>query len=170
MDELYSILQMLIRESAKPLKTVEFDFAVDSSGFAKGTTIKWMQAKYSNPHLIDKKDWLKCHLICGVITNIVTSVEITDSNSADSPQFKSLVESTAKDFRIEQVSADKAYLSAKNLRIVDKIGGVAFIPFKSNSSPNHATKDSLWRNMYYFYQMHRAKFKSLLLFSNKLGW
>jgi len=159
MDELYSILQMLIKESAKPLKTVEMDFAVDSSGFAKGTTVKWLHAKYSNPHQIDKKDWLKCHLICGVITNIVTSVEITEGSAADSPQFKPLVESTAKDFRIEQVSADKAYLSAKNLRVVDKIGGVAFIPFKSNSSPNHVTKDSLWRNMYYFYQMNRAKFK-----------
>lgn len=160
MDEMYSILQMLIRESARPLKTIEFDFAVDSSGFAKGTTVKWIHAKYSNPHLIDKKDWLKCHLICGVITNIVTSVEITDGCAADSPQFKPLVEATARDFAINQVSADKAYLSVKNLRTVDKTGGVAFIPFKSNSSANHVTKDSLWRNMYYFYQMNRAKFKS----------
>jgi transposase len=160
MDEMFSILNWLIKESARPMKTVEFDFAVDSSGFAKSTTVKWIQAKYSNPHLIDKKDWLKCHLICGVVTNIVTSVEITDSNGADCPQFEPLVNDTAKRFQINQVSADKAYLSVDNLRLVESKGGTAFIPFRSNSRPNHRTKDSLWKNMYYFYQMHRDKFKS----------
>ena len=159
MDELYSILQMLIKESARPMKTVEFDFAVDSSGFAKGTTVKWLHAKHGNAHTIDKKDWLKCHLICGVITNIVTSVEITDAHSADNPQFAPLVEATAKSFQINQVSADKAYLSVNNLRLVESKGGMAFIPFRSNSRAEHRTKDSLWRNMYYFYQMNREKFK-----------
>jgi hypothetical protein len=144
MDEIHHILKALIKLSAKPLKTVEVDFAVDSSGFAKGTTVKWMHAKYSNPHTIDKKDWLKCHLICGVITNIVTSVEITHGTSADTKQFPKLVEATAKEFIINQVSADKAYLSVKNLRIVEKTGGMPFIPFKENSRPNHSSKDEFW--------------------------
>lgn len=87
-DELFYVLKSLIRESSKPLITVEVDFAVDSSGFAKGTTVTWLHQKYSNPHEIQKADWIKCHLICGVVTNIVTNVEITDGTSADHPQFE----------------------------------------------------------------------------------
>lgn len=37
LDEMFYILKALIKESASPLKTVEQDFAVDSSGFSKGT-------------------------------------------------------------------------------------------------------------------------------------
>jgi len=113
-DEIHWILKELITESAKPLRAVEFNFAVDSSGFAKGTTVKWLHAKHRNPHIIDKKDWLKCHLICGVQTNIVTSVEITHGTAADTNYFKPLVDTTAEHFQINEVSADKAYLSVKN--------------------------------------------------------
>ena len=116
MYEMYPLLRWLITESAKPLKTIDFDFAVDSSGFAKGTTVKWLTAKFNNPKLIDKKDWLKCHLICGVKTNIVASVEITDANGADINQFEPLVAAAAaKEFQISQVSAGKAYLSVRSL-------------------------------------------------------
>lgn len=157
-DEMFYVLKSLIRESAKPLKTVEIDFAVDSSGFSKGTTVTWLHQKYSNPHLIDKKDWVKCHLICGVVTNIVTSVEITEGTEHDHGQFEPLVKDTAKSFDISEVSADKAYLSAHNLRVVADHGGMPYIPFKENSRPNHATKDSLWRNMYFYYQLHKNQF------------
>lgn len=157
-DEMFYILQALIKESAKPLKTVEVDFAVDSSGFSKGTTVTWLHEKYSNPHEIEKKDWVKCHLICGVITNIVASVEVTEGSAGDSPEFEGLVNDTAKTFNINQVSADKAYLSAHNFRVVDNHGGMAFIPFKENSRPNHRTKDALWRNMYYYFQLHQDEY------------
>lgn len=158
-DELHFILKSLITESAKPLKAIEFNFAVDSSGFGKSNTkITWTTAKYANQKY-EVKDWLKCHLICGVQTNIVTSVEITHGQASDSPYFKPLVDATAEHFQIEQVSADKAYLSVANLRLVESKGGMPFIPFKENSRPNHASKDSLWRNLYYFYQLHNDKFK-----------
>jgi transposase len=159
-DELHFILKDLITESAKPLKAIEFNFAVDSSGFAKGTTkIGWQTAKYRDKN-ISIQDWLKCHLICGVQTNIVTSVEITHGTAADTNYFKPLVDATAEHFTINQVSADKAYLSVKNLRLVESKGGMPFIPFKENSRPDHRTKDSLWRNLYYFFQLHNDKFKA----------
>lgn len=160
MDEMLFILNSLIRESASPLNTIEHDFAVDSSGFSKGTTTKWMHAKYSNPHIIDKKDWLKYHIICGVKTNIIASVEITDGTAGDHPQFKPLVQRTAQDFKLNHVTADKAYLSAENFRYVADRGGMAFIPFKKGSRPNYKTKDELWRNMYYFFQLRKREFMS----------
>jgi hypothetical protein len=56
--------------------------------------------------------------MCGVKTNVVTVVEITDRHAGDSPQFKPLVEATAQNFAMREVLADKAYSSAKNLTTV----------------------------------------------------
>jgi len=91
-------LQMLIEESALPLQAIERDFAVDSSGFTTSRFVQWVHAKYTDPHLIERRQWVKVHLMCGVKTNIVTSVEVTDQWVADSPKFKSLVEQTAQNF------------------------------------------------------------------------
>jgi len=87
-------LEMLIEESALPLKAIESDFAVDSSGFSTCRFVQWVDAKYTNPQLMTKREWIKVHLMCGVKTNIVTSVEVTDNRGADSPQLVGLV----KDF------------------------------------------------------------------------
>ncbi len=77
-DLLTPHLQMLIEESALPLQTVASAFAVDSSGFSTSRFIQWVQAKHHNPKLLEARDWVKVHLMCGVQTNIVTAVDITD--------------------------------------------------------------------------------------------
>ncbi len=69
---------MLIEESSLPLAAIEQDFAVDSSGFSTCRFVQWTQAKYTDPQLMEKREWVKVHLMCGVITNVVTSVEVTD--------------------------------------------------------------------------------------------
>jgi transposase len=92
----------------------------------------------------------------GVKTNIVVAVEILDKNAADSPQFKPLVEATARNFTIKEVPADKAYLSHENLELVEKLGGTAFVPFKSNSVPGE--EGSVWQKMYGYFQYRRDEF------------
>lgn len=126
---------MLIEESALPLTAIESDFAVDSSGFSTCRFVQWVQAKYSNPSLMVKREWIKVHLMCGVRTNVVTAVKITDRYHADCPQFKQLVDTTAKNFVMQEVSADKAYLSVDNLQTVIDHAAMPYIPFKSNSDP-----------------------------------
>src|ERR1043165_491693 len=109
-------LKMLIEESALPLQAIENDFAVDSSGFSTCRCVQWLHAKYgADPKLLQKREWVKVHLMCGVKTNVVTSVEITNQFAGDSPYFKPLVETTAQGFVMNEVSADKAYLSNGNL-------------------------------------------------------
>jgi hypothetical protein len=54
----------LITLSAQPLKAVETDFAVDSSGFSTGQFMRWLDVKYGKEE--DRRMWLKMHLICGV--------------------------------------------------------------------------------------------------------
>jgi transposase len=149
-------LQMLIEESALPLQAIERDFAVDSSGFGTSRFEKWMHAKYSNPHMIDRRMWLKAHLICGVKTNIVTSVEITDSFSSDCKQFKPLVEATAKNFAMNEVSADKAYLSRGNLKTVVDNNAMPYIPFKSTSAS--VGKSKLWKQMFHYFSYNQERF------------
>ncbi len=98
------MLKALIAQSASPLKTVESDFAVDSSGFSTSTYARWFDYKYGKEKV--ERTWVKAHLMCGVKTHIVTSVEISDS--ADTVQMPTLVNDTAKRSTIREVSADKA--------------------------------------------------------------
>lgn len=158
LPEMKNALKALVKLSALPLKAIETDFAVDSSGFSKKSKSMWKDHKHGSRLQYEKRDWLKCHLICGVVTNIVTSVEITNGSASDHPQFARLVNATAKSFEIEEVSADKAYLSAKNLRNVERHGGTAYIPFKSNSTPNHYTNDTLWKKLYYYFKLNEREF------------
>jgi transposase/predicted nucleic acid-binding Zn finger protein len=151
-------LLMLIEESSLPLQAIERDFAVDSSGLANSRFVQWMHAKYSEPHLIEKKDWIKVHLMCGVKTNIVTAVEITEKYVADSPRFKGLVDTTAQNFVMNEVSADKAYLSAGNLKAVVDHSASPYIPFKANSQTNQRRHSSLWKSMYHYFSYNQERF------------
>jgi len=60
--------------------------------------------------------------MCGVKTHIVTSVEATAYESGDSTQLIPLLNKTAETFRINEVSADKAYSSRQNLHAIENAG------------------------------------------------
>lgn len=156
--ELTPLLKSLIEYSASPLKVVEIDFAVDSSGFATTTYARWFDHKYGNR---SKQNWVKVHLMCGVKTHIVTSVEATPYESGDSTQFVPLLNKTAETFPINEVSADKAYSSRQNLHAVQAVGGTPYIPFKGNAramgSPSIGY-DSLWHRMWHYYNFNREQF------------
>lgn len=154
-------LQMLIEESALPLKAIEKDFALDSSGFSTCRFEQWVQAKYNEPQLLERRTWLKAHLICGVKTNVVTAVEITDHWAGDSPYFKPLVDATANNFTIKEVSADKAYLSQDNMQAAVDHNAMPYIAFKSNSTDNTTSskkQSALWKNMYHYFAYNNERF------------
>ena len=94
-------------------------------------------------------------MICGVKTNIVTAVEIEGRSAADAPLFGPLVKRTALNFRIEEISADKGYLSEQNIEEAFQAGAIPFIPFKTNSTD---AKGGLWEKMFHFYQLHQEEF------------
>lgn len=160
MEELTPYLKQLITESSLPLKSVEWDFAVDSSGFATGQFQRWMKAKYGAAQVIDREQWVKVHLMCGVKTNVVTSVEITHAHAGDSPQFAPLVEATARNFPIQSVMADKAYSSSKNLQLVVSKGAKPYIAFRSNATATNPRQSAIWKRMFHLYQYNQQWFKS----------
>lgn len=153
------LLKSLIEESASPLRAVERDFAVDSSGFATTTYARWFDHKWGKVRTEAK--WVKAHLMCGITTHIVTSVEVTPTETADAPQFAGLVQTTAHTFPIQNVLADKAYSSRQNLRAVNAVGGVAYIPFKNRTTGRGGHGDGfdgLWNYMWAYYNFNREQF------------
>jgi transposase len=150
-------LKQLIEASSLPLQAIESSFAVDSSGFSTCRFVQWVKAKYTDKTLMEKHDWIKVHLMCGTKTNIVTSIEVTDSNVADCPQFADLVKATGRNFVMEEVSADKAYLSSDNMQVVADHNAMPYIAFKANSitSKNHS---AIWQRMFHFYSFNQKRF------------
>ena len=95
--KLTPILRGMIEESSRPLAAVEQDFAADSSGFTTSRFVRWFDHKYGAVR--QQHEWVKCHIMCGIKTNIVTAVEIRGKLAQDSPLMPALVETNAKTSR-----------------------------------------------------------------------
>jgi transposase len=149
------LLRELITQSSLPLKAIESDFAVDSSGFSTCQYVRWYDAKYGKE--VDAHDWIKVHLMCGVKTHIVTSVEITGRHANDSPLLPPLVNETAKNFTIKECSADKGYSSLDNHNAIAKAGGTPYIAFKKSTT---GEVGGLFQKMFHFYSYKRDEFLS----------
>lgn len=150
------ILKALIEESAAPLKTIESEFAVDSSGFSSSVFERWYEEKYGR--IKGGRQWVKVHLMTGVKTNVITSVEVTGPDVGDCGQLIPLLQRTANRFAISEISADKAYLSKRNMEAIDSMDVVPYIPFKAGSIADNGCE--LWRKMFHFYQFKQREFWS----------
>jgi len=154
--ELTRVLKSLIKLSSSPLSSVETSFAVDSSGFSTCRFARWFDEKWGKEKKY--KIWLKAHLISGIKTNIVTAVEITEGKVNDSPQLNKLVNETAKQFSVGEVSCDKAYSSRKNLELIHNVGAVPYIPFKKNAT-GKSRGSCVWSKMYYYFMYKHDEFQ-----------
>jgi transposase len=152
------ILKMMIEESSLPLAVLEKSFAVDASGLSTTQGFTWLHAKFTEPRLIEKRDWLKIHICVGTLTNIVTAVEVTERYEHDTHFFKPLVETTAQNFEMEEVSADKAYLSKANLQTAVDNNAIPYIAWKANNKINPKEGNELWNKFFHFYSLNREKF------------
>lgn len=153
-DLMTPVLKQLIVRSALPLHAVEKTFAPDSTGFSTSRFEKWYDEKYGQYR--SSRAWVKLHAMVGTTTNVITAVEILDRDAADCPQFKPLTETTAENFKIDRMCADKAYLSNDNLGQIHALGGTLYVPFKSNSTAGEP--GSIWERMFHFYQFRREEF------------
>jgi len=149
------LLVRLVEESAAPLAEIENaagQFAQDSTGFSTVTYDRWFDQKHGK--LKAKHNWVKLHVMVGTATNVVTGVKV--SNEGDSPLLPGLLEQTARNFDVKEVSADKAYLSKKNLEAIEAVGATPFIPFKSNSVP--MSNSPHWRKMWAHFSLRSEDF------------
>jgi len=145
----------LIVQSALPLRAIETDFAVDSTGFSVSKFVRWHDEKYGCER--SGKDWVKAHICTGVKTNVITAAVIKDRDAHDCPMLPELARTTAANFTIREMSADKAYLSAENVDTIADLGGMAFIAPKSNTT---GAAGGLFEKMFHYYQYNREEFMS----------
>lgn len=147
------LLRALITQSSLPLKAVETDFAVDSSGFTTSHFVRWFDHKYGKER--QEHTWVKCHLMCGVKTNIVTAVEIHERNASDMRLLPPLLETTAQHFQVGAVMADKGYSSRNNAAAIAQVGAVPFISFKADAA---GVGGGAWAQMYHYFMFRRDDF------------
>ncbi len=148
------VLKDLVIRTSLPLRAVETTFAPDSTGFSTSRFVRWFDEKWGRER--SGKHWVKAHAMCGTKTHVVTALEIHDRDAADSPQFKPLMEQTVENFTIDEVAADKGYLSKENFAVADSMGADVFIPFKCNSVAGEA--GTLWEKLFHFYSLNREEF------------
>jgi len=151
--ELTPLLRTLLQESALPLKGIERKFAADSTGFSTRNYDRWFDQKHGKA--VKRHKWVKAHAICGTVTHIVPDLIISDSG--DAKEFKPLLDRTAAYFDIAEISADKAYLSRKNLEAAAAQGAVPYIPFKKGTT-GKARGSRWWSKMFHYYQFKREDF------------
>ena len=153
--EVTPILHRLIVESSRPLCAVESDFAADSSGFSTSRFIRWFDHKYGAER--KQHEWVKVHIMCGTKTNTVTAVDIRGKLAQDSPVLPTLVRTTAENFTMREVSADKAYGSLNNYAVIDECGATPYIAFKSIHTGRGG---GLWAKMFHYFNFRRDEFLS----------
>lgn len=153
LETLTPLLKELIKHSSLPMKAIETDFAVDSSGFSTCNYVRWFDEKYGKERTSNL--WIKAHLMCGVKTHIVTAVEITGKDANDSPLLPGLVEKTAKHFTLNEVSADKGYSSLDNHEAIAATGATPYIAFKTSAT---GEVGGMFQKMYHYYCFRRDEF------------
>lgn len=147
-------IQKLIAASAAPLKSVESQFAVDSTGFGTQSFYRHYSAKYGHDQY--SRNYIKLHALVGAKTNVIAAATVTDRDANDYPPFAPLLEVGAQTFDIQEVSADKAYIGHSNLEAVAAIGAEAYIPFKSNMRDD--PKSPLWTKLFHLYSYRQDEF------------
>jgi transposase len=151
--ELTPLLRDLIVKSSLPLQSVETNFAADSSGFTTSRFTRWFDVKYGKERT--KQDWVKVHIMCGVKTNIVTAVEIEGQHAGDSKLLPSLTATTAQNFTMNEISADKGYASKNNVEIITKFGATPFIAMKETDK---GLGGGAWAQMYHYFNFRKQEF------------
>lgn len=154
--EITKLLNKLIEISSLPLKEIENTFAIDSTGLSTSVFGRWFDYKFDKES--ERRQYLKLHLMIGTSSNVAVSAMVTESDIGDSTMFPDLVNDAERNFSIEKVVADKAYLSGRNYAIVEDFGGTAFIPFKSNSRSIGRGRRAIWRKMYHYFHDHKQEF------------
>ena len=91
----------------------------------------------------------------GVKTNVVTAIEIAGRNAADTKQLPALVATTARNFAMAEVSADKGYASAANIETVKNVGAEPFIAFRTSDT---GWTGGAWAKALGYFLYHREEY------------
>lgn len=160
------LLQHLLLKSSLPLASLEKVFAVDSTGLRAPRSSVWFNRHRGRRE--KKRDYVKLHVMCGVITNIITSAEVTVGPGSDRAYFKTLVERTARYFEITEVSADAGYLSPENMRAVILLQAIPYIAFYKTCTLDADFKSKPWKDALSLWQKRAPEFMNRYYMRNNV--
>jgi transposase len=156
-EDLTPVLKSLITRSAMPLKSLESNFAVDSTGFGTQNFYRHYSAKYGRDQV--RREFVQLHAMIGTTTNVITAAEATVGPSSETAMVPTLLSETTAHFDVEQVAADKGYCSKNTLELIDGQGIKALVPFRRNSTATSKnTSSEVWSRLFYFFSLHRDEF------------
>lgn len=153
----YDLLSKMLTISALPLRKLEDQFSLDSSGFGSYQYERWQRVRWGS-----KKGWrnyLKGHILIGTRTNIICNCEITPGNFSDARQVPSLIIKAGANFDIKEISGDKGYASKLIFRIVQSIGALPYIPFKHTTKEPTENSPEIWNQMFLMFRDRQEEFK-----------
>jgi transposase len=147
------LLSRLIVASALPLVEVETRFAADGTGFGSLRFLRW----YDHRNGVTKEQhiWVRAHIMTGLQTQIVASVQMTKGTAHDAPRFPKLLAQTTENFTVKEVMADKGYSSVRNLEAARDSGAIPYIAFKDNATTE---KGGYWEKMLNYYRYRREDY------------
>lgn len=151
----YDLLSKMLTISAIPLKELEDNFSIDSSGFGSYQYERWQRARWKN-----KRGWrnyVKGHICIGTRTNIICSATITYGNLSDVNEAPKLIQSIGKNFAPRTVSADKGYSAYRIYQIINSFGAIPFIAFKENANPGKYAPE-VWKKMFEYFKTNKERF------------
>lgn len=149
------LLLELVSLTARPLRGVEREFAVDGTGWSTRWYDRWLDHRLAEES--DRQQWVKLHLVIGCNTNVVARAAISPGSHHDSPYFIPLVIETARYFDVDMVLADMGYLSRPNYEVGPRLGADIRIMFKENTLPPSGD-GSEWDRVLQGYYVAREKF------------
>ncbi|MGH9254296.1 MAG: transposase, partial [Vicinamibacterales bacterium] len=102
------------------------------------------------------REFMKLHAMVGTKTNVVTACHVSDGHTNDSPLLPDLLNATAANFTVREVSADKGYSSHENIGTIVGFGAAPLVAFKSNAVGY--SKSPLWNRAFHYFEMNRDEF------------
>jgi transposase len=90
-----------------------------------------------------------------VKTHVVTAIEIGEQFSGDAPFLPPLVTTTAKNFTISEVAADKAYDSIKCVESIVAAKGTPYIALRATATGGVG---GAYQQMFHYFQFKRDEF------------
>ena len=146
------LLLELVTLTARPLRGVEREFAIDGTGWSTRWYDRWLDHRLSEES--DRQQWVKLHLVVGCNTNVVARAAISPGSHSDMPYFRPLLIETAKHFDMDLIVADMGYLSRPNYEVGPLVGADIRILFKENTLPPIGD-DSEWdRVLRHYYEAY----------------
>ena len=119
--------------------------AADSTGIKVEGEGEWNARKHGGPK---RRVWRKIYIGIDEQTLEIRAVEITGSNTGDSPMLPHLLNQIPRDQEIGSVTADGAYDTRRCRNAIGDRGAAAVIPPRKNAQPwNPITAGAIARNV-----------------------